>query len=224
MIIIYGLLKMSWGQTVPDPELELLNAKSLDFAKPKLFFKNIGHYLATSTYIHVRVPFNFAQAFETKKVIAATYDQLLAKHEEPFKAIAYSTMDVSLMTIEARLQDIHNIIKALPQSTEILMPGWPKCFMAIGISIATMALSSFNTYRITQLDGEITSLKGKTDLPVDFSQLYKAHLHHLEDKMDATYKRLSNILEANIWLSSKITNAVEKKFQSVVHHHENIID
>jgi hypothetical protein len=40
VLIIYGLLKMSQGQQLPDPEL--INAKSLDFTKPKLFFKNIG--------------------------------------------------------------------------------------------------------------------------------------------------------------------------------------
>jgi len=46
VLIIYGLLKMSQGQQLPDPEL--INTKSLDFAKTKLFFKNIGRYAATS--------------------------------------------------------------------------------------------------------------------------------------------------------------------------------
>jgi hypothetical protein len=41
LIIFYSLLKMSQGQLLPDPDPELINAKSLDFAKPKLFFKNI---------------------------------------------------------------------------------------------------------------------------------------------------------------------------------------
>jgi hypothetical protein len=53
ILIFYGLLKMSHGQPLPDPDPELINVKSLDFAKPKLFFKNIGRYAATSTYIHV---------------------------------------------------------------------------------------------------------------------------------------------------------------------------
>jgi hypothetical protein len=44
---------MSQGQSLPDPDLELINGKSL--AKPKLFFKNIGRYVATSTYIHVPI-------------------------------------------------------------------------------------------------------------------------------------------------------------------------
>jgi hypothetical protein len=59
IVILYGILKMSHGQLLPDPDLELINVKSLDFAKPKLFFKNIGRYAATSTYIHVRIPHKF---------------------------------------------------------------------------------------------------------------------------------------------------------------------
>jgi hypothetical protein len=65
VLIIYGLLKMSQGQQLP----ELINAKSLDFAKPKLFFKNIGRNAATLTYIHVRIPFNFSQILDTKSTI-----------------------------------------------------------------------------------------------------------------------------------------------------------
>jgi hypothetical protein len=56
---------MSHGQLLPDPYPELINVKSLDFAKPKLFFKNIGRYAATSTYIHVLIPFNFSQILDT---------------------------------------------------------------------------------------------------------------------------------------------------------------
>ena len=78
---------MSSGSTVPDPDPELINAQNFDFAKPKLFFKNIGKYAATSTYIHVRIPFNFTTVFNTKQAIAGVYDQLLAQHDEPFKSI-----------------------------------------------------------------------------------------------------------------------------------------
>jgi hypothetical protein len=81
---------MSSGSTVPDPDPELINAQNFDFAKPKLFFKNIGKYAATSTYIHVRIPFNFTTVFNTKQAIAGVYDQLLDKHEEPFKSSAKS--------------------------------------------------------------------------------------------------------------------------------------
>ncbi len=126
LLIFYGLLKMSQGQSLPDPDPELINTKNLDFAKPKLFFKKMGKYAATSTYIHVRIPFNFAQILDTKNTIEQHYELLLDKHEEPFKSIAKTTTDVSLLTIEASLEDFKDVIKALPQTTEISWPGCPK--------------------------------------------------------------------------------------------------
>jgi hypothetical protein len=122
LLIIYGLLKMSQGQQLPDPDPELINAKSLDFAKPKLFFKNIGRYAATSTYIHVRIPFNFSQILDTKATIEQQYQVLLDKHQDPFKTIAKTTTDVSLLTISASIEDFQDVIKALPQTTEIDLP------------------------------------------------------------------------------------------------------
>jgi hypothetical protein len=49
--------------------------------------------------------------------------------------------------------------------------------------------------------------------------VHEAHLHHLEEKTDATNKILADLLESNIWF----TDAVKKKFQSIVHHHENMV-
>ena len=110
-----------------------------------------------------------------------------------------------------------------PQTTEIDLPGRPKRFIALGIAIAAAALSSYNAYKITELNNEISVLKSKTDLLVDVSHLHEAHLHHLEDKTDATNELLADLLESNVWFTAKITDAVEKKFQSVVHHHENVV-
>jgi hypothetical protein len=84
-----------------------------------------------------------------------------------------------------------------------------------------MAMSTFNTVRITQLNAEINTLKEKTDLILDVVHLHKKQLHHLEEKLDQTNKLLADLLESNIWFSSKVTDAIKKKFQSVVHHHEN---
>jgi hypothetical protein len=120
---LYGLLKMSHGQLLPDLDPELINMKSLDFAKPKLFFKNIGRYAATLTYIHVWIPFNFSQILDTKNTIEQNYITLLDKHEEPFKSIAKTTTDISLLTISSSIEDFQDVIKALPQPTEIEMPG-----------------------------------------------------------------------------------------------------
>jgi uncharacterized protein YyaL (SSP411 family) len=101
------------------------------------------------------------------------------------------------------------------------MPGQPKHFVALGRAIAAMALSSFNAYRITELNSEISALKSKMDLLVDISHLHEAH--HLEEKTDTTNKLLANLLESNVWFTTKITDAIEKMFQSMVHHHENVV-
>jgi hypothetical protein len=98
------------------------------------------------TYIHVRITFNFTQILDTKNIIEENYTKLLDKHEEPFKTIAKTTTDVSLQMILASIEDFQDIIKALPQTTEIISPGRPKRFIAIGLAIAAMAMSSFNTY------------------------------------------------------------------------------
>ncbi len=117
---------MSSGSTVPDLDPELINVQNFNFAKPKLFFKNIGKYAATSTYIHIRIPFNFTMVFNTKQAIAGVYEQLLDKHEELFKSITKSMTDVSLAIIKRSLEDFRDIIKVLNHKTEISMPGRPK--------------------------------------------------------------------------------------------------
>jgi hypothetical protein len=155
---------------------------------------------------------------DTRSTIEQHYNIILNKHEEPFKTIAKTTTDVSLITISASIEDFQDVIKALPQTTEVAMPGRPKCFVDLCIAIAAMALSSFNAYQITELNSEISALKSKMDLLVDIS-----HLHHLEEKTDATNKFLADLLQSNIWFTTKITDAVEKKFQSVMHHHENVV-
>jgi hypothetical protein len=221
IVLLYGLLKMTSGMTVPDPDPELINAQNFDFAKPKLFFKNIGKYAATSTYIHVRIPFNFTTVFNTKTAIAGVYDQLLAQHNEPFKSITKSVTDVSLSIIEGSLEEFCDIIKGLPQKTST--PGRPKRFIAIGISIVAMAMSTFNTVRITQLNEEISTLKEKMALILDVVHLHEKHLHHIKEKLEQTNKLLADLLDANVWFTSKVTDAIKKKFESVIWHHENVV-
>ena len=51
-------------------------------------------------------------------------------------------------------------------------------------------MSSFISYRITELNSEISVLKSKTDLLV---HVHEADLHHLEEKTDATNKWLADL-------------------------------
>jgi hypothetical protein len=77
---------------------------------------------------------------DTKATIELQYQVLLDKHEDPFKTIAKTTTDVSLLTISASIEDFQDVIKALPQTTEIDLPVHPKRFIALGIAIAASQL------------------------------------------------------------------------------------
>ncbi len=84
-------------------------------------------------------------------------------------------------------------------------------------------MSTFNTVRITQLNGEINTLKEKMELILDVVHLHERHLHQLGEKLDQTNKPLADLLESNIWFSSKVTDTIKKKFQLVVHHHKHVV-
>jgi hypothetical protein len=86
--------------------------------------------LSMRTYIHVLIPFNFSQILDTKNTIEQHYVTLLDKHEEPFKTIPKTTTDINLVIISTSIEDFQDVIKALPQTTEIETPGdqnslWP---------------------------------------------------------------------------------------------------
>jgi hypothetical protein len=83
-----------------------------------------------------------------------------------------------------------------------------------------MAMSTFNTVRITRRS---TLLRKKLISSWMWSIYTKNIYTASEEKLDQTNKHLAYLLESNIWFSSKVTDAIEKKFQSVVHHHKNVV-
>ncbi len=85
-----------------------------------------------------------------------------------------------------------------------------------------MAMATFNTVSITKPDPEINGLKSKMDLMLNVMHLHESHLHHLEEKVEQRNNLLADLLEANTWFSSNVTNAMEK-FQSLIHHHVNVV-
>jgi len=76
---------------------------------------------------------------------------------------------------------------------------------------------------LKSLDSEISVLKSKTHLLVEVSHLHEAHLHHLEEMTDTTNKLLGDIMENYVWFTAKLMDTIENKFQSVIHHHENVV-
>jgi hypothetical protein len=65
--------------------------------------------------------------------------------------------------------------------------------------------------------------KESRDLLLGMVDLHEAHLNDLEDKLKLTNMLLTDLLKTNIWISSIVTDAIKKKFQSEIHHHENVL-
>jgi hypothetical protein len=86
-------------------------------SRDEAIFKNNARYAATSTYIHIHP--------STSKLCSTPNkpSQKFYSNEEPFKSITKSVTDVSLAIIAGSQEDFHDIIKALPQKSEISMLG-----------------------------------------------------------------------------------------------------
>jgi hypothetical protein len=72
---------------------------------------------------------------DIKNTIKPHYAMLLDKHKESFNSIAKTTTDVILFTISSSIENFKDIIKALPQTTQITSPGRPKQFVEHGIKL-----------------------------------------------------------------------------------------
>jgi hypothetical protein len=93
------------------------------------------------------------------------------KHQEPFKSIAKSTIDVSLMTTAASLEDFCDILKRFHNQQRFQCRDDQNNLSPSESQWQAMEMASFNNYKITEIKAEITSLKSKTDLLVGTSHL-----------------------------------------------------
>ncbi len=49
------------------------------------------------------------------------------------------------------------------------------------------------------------------------------HLHHLDAKLERTNNLMATFRETNIRFTAKVIDTIQKKFQFVIHHNENVI-
>ena len=108
-------LKMNGAMAVPDPEPRLLDANAATPQKLQLLFRPSGKYVATTHFIHVRVPFNFSKLLEILAQIFQTYHTYTEKWPEPFRTQVDEVADISISCLADKLNDFNNILAALPE-------------------------------------------------------------------------------------------------------------
>ncbi len=222
LVLLYGHLKITSGSTVMAPDPELMNAQNFNFAKPKLFFKNIGCYAATSTYIHVCIPFNFT-SFQHKKC-----------HHRGLPEATGSTWG----TFQINYQVSH---WCQPGNHRRLIRRFPRYHQSAPSKVGDLNARITKALHCHQ---HLDCGHGHVHLQHSEDHTTQWGNQHFKRKkltwyltwyiytknICTTWKRnwinqtnLADLLKSNIWFSSKVTDAIEKKFQSVVQHHKNVV-
>jgi len=130
IFIIYGLLKMSSGSTVPDQDPELINAQKLQIS-PNYSPKEICSYIDLHPSQN---PFQLHNGCQHEVSHCWTVQLTSGQTRRTVQIKWQIRHDFSLAITEGSRKDFRYIIKALPHKTEISMPGRSKRFIAIGNS------------------------------------------------------------------------------------------
>jgi len=142
-------LKIDGAQAVPDPELKLLDSNFVEPSKLQLLFRPSGKYVASTHFIHIRLPFNFLQLTLTLTLIFNQYHRYIEKWPEPFCTQVNEVAEISRSCLADKLTDFNNMLDALLQYEVITRDKWFLDLVALGMSTAALTLSTFNSAKIS---------------------------------------------------------------------------
>jgi hypothetical protein len=150
---------MNGANAVPDPAPSLLDSNFVDPTNLQLLFRPSRKYAASTHFIHIRVPFNFSQLQATPMNIFNQYHNYIKKWPEPFCTQVEEVAEISRSCIADKVNDFKDILDTLPQY-EVITPD--KRFLdlvALGMSVAVLTLSTFNSAKISMLESPCSNLK-----------------------------------------------------------------
>ena len=96
-----------------------------------------------------------------------------------------------------KIYNFVDILDALPQHTVITHD---KCFLdlvALGMSMAVLTLSTYNSARISMLETKIVSNNERVDHLVDITSLHEHHFKAVDQKLDNISDKLATLLKIN---------------------------
>ncbi len=148
---------MNGAHAVPDPELTLIDSNFIELNKLQLLFRPSRKYTASTHFIRVRVPFNFLQLLQTPDNIFEQYHNYIQLWPEPFRTQVEQVAKVSRSCLADKINDFVDILDALPQHTIVTRDKHFLDLVALGISMAALSLSTYNSARISTLEMQIIS-------------------------------------------------------------------
>ncbi len=215
-------LKIDGAQAILDPELKLLDSNFVEPSKLQLLFTPSRKYGASTHFIHIRVPFNFSQLIITPTRIFNQYHRYIEKWPEPFCTQVEEVAEISRSCLADKLNDFNDILDALPKYEVITRDKRFLDLVAIGMSTATLTLSSFNSAKISHLETQIVNNNERVDHLVDITTLHENHFKAMDKKLDDVADKLATLIHVNKVHFAKMTDFMEQKFGTTVNISERL--
>jgi hypothetical protein len=109
------VLKIDVTNAVPDPAPSLLDSNFVETANLQLLFRPSRKYVASTHFIHIRVPFNFSQLLATPQKIFTQYHKYTRLWPEPLHTKVEEVAEISRTCIEDKVNNFIDILDALPK-------------------------------------------------------------------------------------------------------------
>jgi hypothetical protein len=183
------------AMAVPDPEPRLLEANAAEPAKLQLLFRPSRKYMASTHFIHVRVPFNFSKLLNTPAKIFEHYQIYIDKWPEPFRTQVDEVADISQSCHADKLNNFTNILVALPEYEVVTRDKRFLDLVSFGMSAAALSLATFNTAKISHLEMQIAHNNKQLDHLVEITTLHEQHFKAADKKLDDVSDKLAMLLK-----------------------------
>jgi hypothetical protein len=95
--------------------------------------------------------------------------------------------------------------------------------IALGMSAASLTLSTFNSAKISKLETQIASSNKRIDHLVDITSLHEKHFKAVDQKLDDVADKVALMLKVNKVHFAKMTDIMEQKFGTAFAISERLI-
>jgi len=105
--------------------------------------------------------------------------------------------DISQSCLADKINDFVDILDTLPQHTIVTHDKYFLDLVALGMSMAVLTLSTYNSARISMLETKIVSNNERVDHLVDITNLHENHFKAVDQKLDNISDKLATLLKIN---------------------------
>jgi hypothetical protein len=124
--------------------------------------------------------------------------------------------ELSRFIIADQISDFIDMLDALPAHEIVTREKRFLDLIALGMSAASLTLSTINTAKISALEKKIALNNKRLDHLVDITSLHEQHFKAVDQKLDDIANQLAIIMAVNKAHFAKLTNFMKQKFGTAI--------